>query len=207
MVDSEKKIIEEMIAKVEVARLILARPHPYPPNANPPFEWESGVAVRKLSRESMTEELWMGKKCSHDIWCAIIIEWAPNGVRELGKGGQPKILSFTSGGPSVWEACFANCMMCWKSQKRDFFDSNRTPHPYSVHINHPSLPQLGCCGCVICNECVLRHFEKSPDVRLLLPCPYCAKVRSFNRDVKAWPLGRDIFTKELRRKGVPEPPP
>jgi hypothetical protein len=63
-----------------------------------------------------------------------------------------------------------------------------------VGIKNPILPQLGCCGCVICNECILNEFEKSQSEKYL-PRPYCAKKEAFNGDVKAWMLSEEVFGK------------
>jgi hypothetical protein len=189
-VNPEMKLL---LAKPEVARLVKARPHWFPPSINPPFEYENGVAVRKRTDATpMTDKVWKENGCDVVHWSVIIVESAPNGLRQVRKDGKPATVSMAFGGKGIWEHCFANCMVCWRSRERDFFDSKKMAHPYRVDIDNPTMPQLGCCGCVVCNKCVLRELKKNPGKKLL-SCPYCAKKESFNRDVKAWMLSEDVF--------------
>jgi hypothetical protein len=146
----------------------------------------------------MTKEVWESNGCNVVDWTMILVEFAVAGVRQLGKGGRPATLSVAFGGVGKWENCFANCMVCWRTQRRDFSDASKTPHPYSVSTNSPNQPQLGCCGCVVCNECLLLEFSSVPNHVRLIPCPYCAQLESYSRDYKAW-----IVCDAVVHEGIP----
>jgi hypothetical protein len=141
----------------------------------------------------MTKKVWNNNKCEVVRWSVIIVESTPGGERRLGSDGRPSTMSMAWGGKGIWEHCFANCMTCWKSQKHDFFDAARTANPYKVEIDNLTIPQLGCCGCVICNECVIEGFNRWEGQKFLA-CPYCAEAKSFNKDVKAWMLSEEVFS-------------
>jgi hypothetical protein len=66
-------------------------------------------------------------------------------------------------------------------------DADKTPHQYSVSTNNPGTHQIGCCGCVICNECLPEEFARHPDDSVI-GCLYCAELGSYSLDVKAWIL-------------------
>jgi hypothetical protein len=179
--------LARLLAEPSVARLIAARPHVYPPCVNPPFvhpfQYEKGLPTRPRSdATSMTNHCWQANRCRVVDWCVIIVEFALNGVRQSRLHGRPATLNVCYG---KWDNCFANCMVCWQQQKRDFSDSDKTPHPYSVPTSNPGTPQLGVCGCVICNECLTEQFARRPD-KTVISCPYCAELGSYNLDVKAW---------------------
>jgi hypothetical protein len=187
--------MEALLLKTEVARLVNARPHVFPPSINPPYEYRDGVAVAKRSDTTkMTQEVWEANNCDVVHWSAIVVESTPNGERQLRKSGKPTTISMAYGGKGIWEHCFANCMLCWRLKKRDFFDSERTANPYKVDIGNPTILQLGCCGCVICNECIMAQFETRPS-EAIIHCPYCKQAESFNRDVKAWMLIEEVLGK------------
>jgi hypothetical protein len=114
----------------------------------------------------------------------IIVQFALAGVRQLRLHGRPATLNVCYG---KWDNCFATCMVCWRTQQWDFLDADKTPHPYSLSANNPGTPQLGCCGCVICNECLTEEFARRPN-NSVIACPYCAELGSYSLDVKAWIL-------------------
>mgnify|MGYP000028503873 CR=1 FL=1 len=178
-----------LLATPEVVRLIAARPHVYPPNVNPPFDYPfqyvNGVATSPRSdATAMTNKIWKNNRCGIVDWCLIIVEFALAGVRQSQLHGGPATLNICAGS---WENCFSNCMVCWRTQQRDFSDADKTSHPYSVSIHNPVTPQLGCCGCVICTQCLTEEFARRPDDNIIA-CPYCAQLKSYSRDVKAWIL-------------------
>jgi hypothetical protein len=184
----------------EVSTLIEARPHEFPPSANPPYHYpfvyqEGKITNPRSDSGKMTNELWRDNRCETVHWAMIIVEFALNGNRQSLIGGRPATLNVAFGGEDQWKHCFSNCMVCWRTQKRDFADVAKTPFPYSAPTNHPGTPQLGRCGCVICNHCVKEEFGRHPDDHDI-PCPYCATQRAFSRDVVAWIVSADVLQKE-----------
>lgn len=188
---------EKLLRDPSVKRMMEGRPHVYPPSANPPFVWRNGAIVaRRTDASNMTNEIWATNNCQTVHWCTIIVESTPGGARKLRTDGLPTTLSMSFGNEGIWEHCFGNCMICWKSQTRQFSDSNRTANPYKVDLTDPSLPQLGACGCVICTGCILQHFEVS-EVSKFLRCPYCAQNDSFHLEIKVWILSDRVFGKGM----------
>jgi hypothetical protein len=164
-----------LLATPEVVCLIAARPHVFPPCVNPPFDYRypfqyvNGVATSPRSdATSMTNKIWKSNCCDVVDWCLIIVKFALAGVRQSQLHGHLATL-------------------CWRTQQRDFSDEDKTPHPYSVSTNNPVTPQLECCGCVICNQCLTEEFARHPHDSVIA-CPYCAQLESYSRDVKAWIL-------------------
>jgi hypothetical protein len=200
MVDQDPVRLRLLLETQEVARLIKARPHVFPPCANPPyhypFVYEEGVITNPRSDSSrMTNEVWRDNRCTTVDWAMIIVEFALNGNRHSDLGKRPTTLNVVGLGEGQWTHCFGNCMVCWRSQKRNFADATKTPFPYTVTTHHPGTPQLGCCGCVLCNHCIRAEFGRHPGDHVI-SCPYCAGLNSFSRDVVAWIVSADVNEKE-----------
>jgi hypothetical protein len=77
--------------------------------------------------------------------------------------------------------------MRWRKGERNFGDNDICSFPYVVDVDHPALPRLGVCGCVICNQCIsdtMNCGEKKMD------CPYCAREDSYYREVRMWAVSK-----------------
>ena len=93
---------------------------------------------------------------------------------------------------------FASCNMCYKSRLRNFGDSMITPYPGRVSSNHPCLPQVGLCGCVVCNTCVNSVvYHPSNEKEWYVHCPYCGNPRCFSKHFKIWVVSEGVYEKEM----------
>jgi hypothetical protein len=191
--DAADAATQRLLLQPEVARLVASRPHHFPPSVNPPYSWRDGkVLGKRLDNHNMSTEVWNANHCQTVHWVVICVEATPRGVRKLRADGRPNTLSMVFGDGGTWEHRFANCMHCWKTQTRNFSNPGQTPSPYSTDVQNGALPQLGSCGCVVCNGCIIQCFNQAPQEKFV-PCPYCAIPNSFHRDVKAWMLSNGVF--------------
>jgi hypothetical protein len=192
--DEAASVLQAMLLDPEVARLLEARPHVYPPSVNPPFYWRNGVVTgRRSDNFNMNDDVWLSNNCQTVHWSVIVLESTPNGNRRLRSDGHPTNLSMAFGEGEIWAHCFGSCMFCWRTQKNDFADSIKTPNPLTGDVQLGRLPQLGSCGCVVCNECILKCFKQSPSAKYI-PCPYCGIPKSFLLDVKSWMISTQVFS-------------
>ena len=97
---------------------------------------------------------------------------------------------------------FGSCNSCYHLKLRNFADANKTPHPINSTLSCDDLPQIGLCGCIICNRCVrsvVNHpvnFKKD-----FVHCPYCGNARCFSRFFRIWAVTEDVYARHINLRG------
>lgn len=168
-----------------------ARPSNYPPNLHSRVESKDG-AIYKWDYEPVigigTKEYMTFNACDAKF-VEIIWEFTPNGC-SLNNHMVLKI-SMKQAEATYWS--FGSCNSCWKRARRNFTDYTVTEHPLQVPADSPSLPRLGRCGCVICNECVmeLEMHENNKD-KMDVHCLYCGNKDCFSKHMRIWLVSNEV---------------
>ena len=179
--------LEALVDDPLVTRLVEAHPHHFPPNCGSPVVKKIDGRMKRITGpiQSMNNETWAKYKCDTVDYTMILIEVTPNGKRVTKSDGKPLTMSIKHGHGDNWKHCFGKCMLCWRLDLLNFGRPDICPFPYTVDVDHPTLPRLGVCGCVICNQCITNTMGSNQSKT---DCPYCAWEDSFYRGVRMWPV-------------------
>jgi hypothetical protein len=175
-----------------IDRIVNATPHHFPPNCGYKMVRKIEGDMVKLAGplQPMNNEAWSKYRCDTVDYVMIMVEVTPGGKRDLRKeDGKPRTMTLKQGHGDLWKYRFAKCMLCWKIGNRHFGDPTICPFPYDVSVNHPAIPRLGVCGCVICNGCIADAKDNKEEK--VTPCPYCGRGDSFFREIKIWPISKE----------------
>jgi hypothetical protein len=171
----------------------LVQPSVYPPNLNKLIVCKEAKIVPKKKQEivGITKEDYDFYNAVDAKYSTILYEFVPMGKRQtkLEVNGD-YILRIKTIQKTPWS--FGSCHACWKSKKRNFTNTTRTPHPYDAEINDPNLSVLGGCGHVICNECVMSVEKYTQGKDRCSPCPYCGHANAFPRDLRMWCISEQV---------------
>jgi hypothetical protein len=114
-------------------------------------------------------------------------EFTPDG-RALRKR---MILQIKHKNESYWS--FGSCHSCWKEKKRNFTDRDLTPHPMKAQVDDENLPRLGQCGCIVCNECVMKvELHETNKTKMWVHCPYCGNQDCFSKHMRIWLVSWEV---------------
>ena len=131
-------------------------PSCYPPNGNPRAETVDGCLGRRdhLPLRAFTVQEY--KK--YGATDTRIKELVYEDTRIKAKGSHPSrtvIHRVTKEDVDLYYS-FGSCNNCYRTGNRNFGDPDLTPYLTRVDVQHPLLPQVGLCGCIICNECICK---------------------------------------------------
>ena len=168
-----------------------ASPSNYPPNLHSRVESKDG-GICKWDNPAIGIGLKEYKQlyACDAKYVELIWEFTPNGGEALQERMVWK-LGVRGAGATYWS--FGSCNSCWKWGRRNFTDTKLTGHPLSVPVDNPSIPRLGRCGCVICNECVLElEMHKTNKYKMDVHCPYCGNEECFSKHMRIWLVSEEI---------------
>jgi hypothetical protein len=171
-------------------------PSCYPPNQNPRAETKSG----KLSNRDHLPLLpfTLSEYQSYGACDTRIKELIYEDTNTQRKQGEARnvIHRVTKLEQDLYFS-FGSCNMCYRSGLRKFGDSEITPYPGRVSSKHPCLPQVGLCGCVLCNACVNSVVDHPANRNeWFVHCPYCGNLHCFSKHYKIWAVSDNVFKKE-----------
>lgn len=184
----------------------MTSPHVYPPNLSPTGEF---FANGKFNRDGtwqpsktgpvpFTRELWIKYGCKTVHPLAIVSEIRPRGKSMILDDGRSRKMEQTIVRPhmAVENMCFGNCLLCYRTKKRSFEDTNQTRYPGFERGMEEECPRMGgACGCVLCHGCVSSFFNSTG--RDQITCPYCGSGGniSFHRDIVIWVVMNSVYQK------------
>jgi hypothetical protein len=119
----------------------------------------------------------------------VIWEFTPNGQAL----NERMILKLEVRDPGLTNWSFGSCNCCWKQGRRNFGDGDVTGHPLFEQVENPSIPRLGRCGCIICNDCVLQlEMHETNKDKMEVPCPYCGNEDCFSKHMRIWVVSEQV---------------
>jgi hypothetical protein len=125
----------------------------------------------------------------------IIWEFTQNGCRLK----EQMVIKVERKNTPIWS--FGSCNSCWKQVRRDFTNTQKTNHPLEAVVDDPSLPRLGRCGCVVCNECVMKlenHNNNKDEMNV--HCPYCGNKDCFSKHMRIWLVSAEVDNQKYNNK-------
>jgi hypothetical protein len=166
-----------------------AEPTNYPPNLHPRVESKEGSIVKRnhhpvvgIGKKEYIRYSACDAKYVETIW-----EFTPDG-KQL---SERMILQIKHVNDTYWS--FGSCHCCWKENKRNFTKKSWTPHPMRVQVNNENLPRLGQCGCIVCNDCIMKiELHKKNDNNMWVHCPYCGNPDCFSKHVRIWLVSMEV---------------
>ena len=168
-------------------------PSNYPPNLHSRARTVNGKLTQRdyLPLEPLTEGHYVKFKSRNAHIKQVIFEDTRDGER--GVGGA-KIIHATMRDTTEGYLSFASCNCCFKMEARNFSDTTRTPHPMDSQISCPDLAQVGLCGCIICNKCVMSvvNHPMNKDMNYV-HCPYCGNKTCFSKYFRIWAVTENVY--------------
>jgi hypothetical protein len=171
-------------------------PSCYPPNGNPRAETINGSLVKRdyLPLKPFTLEDYTTYGASDTRVKELVYE---DNRREPGYGLSRNVIHRVAKKESDLYFSFASCNLCYKTGMRNFGDSEITPYPTRVSSSHPLLPQVGLCGCIICNECIQQLIDHPRNRnKWFVHCPYCGNANCFSKHYTIWAVSEKVFKME-----------
>ena len=147
-----------------------ANPSNYPPNLHSRAEFRNGILYKQDNKQAIGVTLkdYIKYNTCDAKYVQLIWEFTPNGKALK----QRMVLKLTVRTADATYWSFGSCNSCWKRGTVNFTDSKKTGHPLLVGVDNPTLPRLGRCGCVICNECVLQlELNRTNQNKMDVHCP------------------------------------
>ena len=168
-------------------------PSCYPPNLHSRAETINGKLSRRdyLPKKPFTPEHYVQFQSCNARIKQVIFEDTKNGDRDT-EG--PNILHVTMRNTASSYLSFASCNSCYRLKARNFSDTDKTPHPMNSQMSCPDLPQIGLCGCILCNKCVrsvVYHPENSK--MNYVHCPYCGNHSCFSKYFRIWAVTENVW--------------
>ena len=127
----------------------------------------------------------------------IIWEFTPNGSSLTNR----MVLNMETKQTEATNWSFGSCNSCWKRKRRNFTNTVITGHPLRLPADTLSLPRLGRCGCVVCNECVM-EIEMHPNnhQKMSVHCPYCGNEDCFSKHMRIWLISNEVRNLNIKHK-------
>ena len=172
-----------------------ASPSNYPPNLHPRVLSKDGSVYKRdyAPLISIGHKEYLQFRACDAKFVETIWEFTPNG-RALVERMVLKI-AFRPAEATYWS--FGSCNSCWKWGRRNFTDNAITGHPLSVPSDDPTLPRLGRCGCVVCNECIMElEMNKANSDKMEVHCPYCRNEECFCKHMRIWVVSKEVSSLE-----------
>ncbi len=183
-----RPIIESTIRDV-YRYWLTAIPSKYPPNLNQRALSKDGRLERRdylpvlgISKKEYIEYQACDAKYLEYLW-----EFTPKGYALE----ERMFLKIKYTQATYWS--FGSCHSCWKQKKRNFTNTDLTPHPMKAKVDNPNLPRLGRCGCIICNECVMElELHEINKNEVSVHCPYCGNKDCFSKHMRVWLVSTEV---------------
>jgi hypothetical protein len=150
------------------------------------LETANGLQANEEPFVGMNDRIFAEKNLVHTRFSQILVEYLPGGNRPT-----PGAATFLYVKQCVYEGIFANCHGCWNkdggNKRKNFAKVEQAPFPGRVSHTHPNLTAVGLhCGCVVCNECIMRTERKIHPLSNVVPCTHCGNMSAFPKNFRFW---------------------